>query len=215
MTLKHTPCFYHPDRIAISVCSRCRRPICLDDKNIYDYNNRFNGPTMGTSYNPRDYCPACYSSLVNTKLSTAPMIVVLIFFSSFFFFVFGIFSLAGITESSPFVVNSLLIFFAIVLFLSVFIFIVIEIMSKSTNQKIRVNKDHINEINYQERKLERFNENDFEDQLSKKSIQGAQKNTIVSCYQCGSYLTLNDKFCPICGDSTKEELSDYYKIKKN
>ena len=50
---------------------------------------------------------------------------------------------------------------------------------------------------------------------TKQSILESQKNTTISCYECGSYLTLEDKFCPSCGDSTHDELIDYYKVNIN
>jgi hypothetical protein len=30
------------------------------------------------------------------------------------------------------------------------------------------------------------------------------------CYECGSSITVNDKFCPNCGDSTKQEIEKHY-----
>ncbi|MHA1225797.1 MAG: hypothetical protein ACTSR2_04405 [Candidatus Hodarchaeales archaeon] len=36
MNLNYTPCAYHPDKVAATKCERCNRPICLEDKRIYE-----------------------------------------------------------------------------------------------------------------------------------------------------------------------------------
>ena len=40
-----------------------------------------------------------------------------------------------------------------------------------------------------------------------KSIFSNQVKFYISCYQCGKNLIPSDRFCPQCGDSTREELS--------
>ena len=49
---EHT-CEFHPKRIALCVCERCKRPICLEDKRILK--NKF----LGVDNTYHTYCPLC------------------------------------------------------------------------------------------------------------------------------------------------------------
>ncbi len=213
MPLNYTACFYHPDKIAVSVCERCRRPICLEDKQVFNYNSRYSRRKSYYSFVSRDYCPSCYSLLINPNMTTTPLTFVLLFFVIFFIMIIGIFFMVGITETFPFILIFFLIFFGIAFFIIAVVFISIVSLSKSQpNYYIKPNQYTEEQVRFQQRNLDGYNEHDFEENLSKQTILESQRKKTISCYECGSYLTVQDKFCPNCGDSTHDELIDYYKV---
>jgi Leucine-rich repeat (LRR) protein len=47
------------------------------------------------------------------------------------------------------------------------------------------------------------------DAFSSNSIPYSKSFSLV-CYECGSNITIDDKFCSNCGDSTKQEIEKHY-----
>ena len=57
----------------------------------------------------------------------------------------------------------------------------------------------------------------YENPYERKSSQEIKKSPdlfSVVCFECGANITLEDKFCQNCGDSTHDELINYYKVHK-
>ena len=203
MTLNYTSCFYHPDKVAVTVCERCRRPICLEDKHSSNYSSQYIRRTSGLSYLARDYCKPCYDSMINTSISATPIKFAILGFILFFFMIIGIFSVISFGEPLPFIFIFFFIFFGLFIFVFLIgLYSTGSLSNKSTRNAV-FNNNQQNFGNYTPEKN------------TKQAILESQKNITISCYECGSYLTLEDKFCPSCGDSTHDELVDYYKVQKN
>jgi len=124
--------------------------------------------------------------------------------------------MVGITETFPFIFVFFIIFFGLAFFIIAIVFISISSISRSQpNSYFNTNQYLGEQVKIQQKNLDGYNEHDFEENLSKQTILESQKKATISCYECGSYLTLQDKFCPNCGDSTHDELIDYYNVQKN
>ena len=58
MTAQQARCFYHPDRVAVEKCEKCKRLICLQDKTI---DRTYGG--MDRADEIYIYCPVCYNEI--------------------------------------------------------------------------------------------------------------------------------------------------------
>lgn len=92
-----TRCYYHPDKIAITTCERCHKPICLEDKRVYRQTHYYNNSVGNDSFHSRssyvtthDYCILCYAS--QKKSNVTASIIGGIVFIIFVFFALGSFA---------------------------------------------------------------------------------------------------------------------------
>ncbi len=191
MASEYTPCAYHPKKIAVTTCTRCKRAICLEDKRVF---------TTGgsTNYHSYDYCVICYATRLksNSQFITIGAIIALVI--PLLIIISMAFDGTSISSSDilPFV-----------LFIGIFFFAFFLNYTISKNKASKAEQDA----------------NDFISKLDDKSILvpstdgvsqdfvqnssfSSYKNHQLICFECGAYITRKDKFCPNCGDSTKDEL---------
>lgn len=188
MNLSFTPCFYHPDRVATTTCDRCRRPICLED-NRKDYSR--------SRYGSRIYCPVCYDSLNQFSPNINPLRIIIPFFVLAGLFIFGIFSLVFNATSDSFIPDFFVFFFGSFFLMAFFIFWVVFSAFKP---KRSIGKKSFN----------LYGTKNYSSQLySKNTDLSFSDYEDLHCYQCGSPISLKDKYCLNCGDPTKEEIDAY------
>ena len=77
MNLEYTPCAYHPKKIAVANCHRCKRAIYLEDKRTLT--QRSSSSSSSISY---DFCIICYASQLQ-KRTKSLMHVPLVFIDIF------------------------------------------------------------------------------------------------------------------------------------
>ena len=163
-----------------------------------------------TLYNSQDYCFLCYNSQLKNLNAFNPLKIIIPFFLMFFLMIFGIFFLVGLNNS--FIVGFFAIFFGFSFMIIFFAFAIVNMTMKAQKRKTTYNNvtEPVTGINsFKEMTSKKEVVYDYES-TSKKDILRAQQNATISCFECGTYLNLEDKFCPSCGDSTKEELEKYY-----
>jgi hypothetical protein len=61
-------CAYHPDRKAITICYRCRRPICFEDRRISQNTGQ------------KEYCIPCKANQVKSNFNFTPLFLYLYLF---------------------------------------------------------------------------------------------------------------------------------------
>ncbi|MFW9930987.1 MAG: hypothetical protein ACFFD1_16480 [Candidatus Thorarchaeota archaeon] len=224
MNLKYTPCTYHPNNAAVTICERCRRPICLEDKRIYRRaHTRGTGESSYTYYTQHDYCVLCNASQLSHDAKWSPLtLVCLIPFLLIFFLAFiplyGTFNQSGT-------------FFSLfpTFFIGILVFILIIMMGSILSKRNKAKEAELEAIRFRHSLDQRTSPMDYKrynSTESKKfssepsydssqfSIDRSEPFTMV-CFECGNRLSLQDKFCSNCGDSTKEELEKYYQFEKN
>lgn len=219
MNLQRTACSYHPNKVAVDICERCRRPICLEDKRIYRRRHSSgSGSYRNSYYSSHDFCVLCNSSQLSSDAKWSPLnIVCLIPFIAIFLVVFlpalGIFSSFG-----DFGFFGFFPFIFIGIFVLIFISIFVSVSKTKTLAQEAENEalGFRNSLNSPEAPYtyQRYSNEGFES--PKQSDIFSSSNTSYSpafslvCFECGSSITVEDKFCSNCGDSTKEEIEKHY-----
>ncbi|MHA2365397.1 MAG: zinc ribbon domain-containing protein [Candidatus Hodarchaeales archaeon] len=208
MDIQRTPCSYHPQKAAIAICERCRRPICQEDRRIYrksyTRSTRRHSHSFTTSY---EYCILCNASQLETNIKWAP--IGLIFYLPFLI----IFLFIGITTFPPFVI--------IILFAGgILIYNLIQQQEKYKEARLEVAtfRNNLNQINtdisplhYSRQSHSKKIDDKTSFPLFSKKSKKAELYALV-CFECGTELELNEVFCPNCGDNTQDELKRYYKL---
>ena len=129
MSLEHTPCSYHPNKVAVTICERCRRPICLEDKRVYRRSHSSGSSNYRRSYyTSHDYCVLCNSSQLSTDAKWSPMIFIcfipfILVFVGMFSFIpfgsdFGSFDI-GFFGFFPLIFIGFIAFFVLMMFISI------------------------------------------------------------------------------------------------
>lgn len=206
-------CHYHPNRLALAVCERCKRPICLEDKNVIQqkYPN-----TSKISSHMKSYCTICYSIEIEKETYTYQYFVIVFFFfiASLVFTLF--FKYAGISlpANTDFYIISIFIPITVMaLYIGYINYIKVNIAKdeskllkfKSFSGKYESNQPGFDFDKNSEVKKPTSNE----DSLPKKL-----KETSIICYECGAIIKRNANYCIHCGCETKDELLKKYKIFK-
>lgn len=221
MDLNYTSCHYHPNKMAVTVCERCRRPICLEDKRIYRkmHTSRFSNVSK-SYYTTHEYCILCYASQLK---SDANPLAILVFLS--FILIFSL-----IFGGAAFVAGAGIFTFSIFgLFLILLIVIIIGSVKSSRNKAQQAEDEAMRFKSsvysnsstdsqpsfgyHKDTKIPSHYDNPFENKTPQE-IKKSPDLFSIMCFECGAHISLDDKFCPNCGDSTHDELIEYYKITK-
>ena len=242
--MSSTRCYYHPEKTAVTVCERCHRPICLEDKRVYrktHYSNTgFNNDNYygsNTYVTTHDYCPLCYASQKQTNVYTSIIggiifVVFIIIGLGFFASISNSFSssssnfnqnpsypqnvvISGVTHSVMQTNNNgsmlsmpdfsgIFAFFIIIAVCAIIGGIIYSKMQadSAVDEAMRFKR---NLKTSQSSSSSRYvNLNTVKPLYQKKKEVGT-----INCFECGSPLSLDDQFCPSCGDSTKDEIQAY------
>lgn len=185
MTLKYTPCFYHPDHVAVTVCFNCGKPICLKDKRNYTKNR-------GTDNSNHDYCVVCFVNLKKSEGNYNPMWIILPVLLSFMVLMIGMFVIMDLDRV---IVGFFMVFFGLAFFMVVMIF-----GSVNPNKKPNVSADDLLQATELVQISSNSNNKEINyDNLTKDQILQTQIISNMQCPNCGTALTLEDKFCLNCG----------------
>ena len=217
MSVPFTPCFYHPEKAAITVCERCRRPICLADKRIfkeeenkhsyfYFYYGLFNSRTIVKRF---DLCVLCNGTMLKLKANSSKDSLKFLPFIGLLFLI-AIFSLIEYSNNLIWVVLTVIL--CIIVCLGIIAPVIINLASER-DAKIDVLTVLMNSHIQPNKKTRVVPSIDFV--KMKNNLTKSQDVFSLQCYECGSQLTLQDKFCQNCGNTTHEELMNFYKVTKN
>ncbi|MHA2104669.1 MAG: hypothetical protein ACW981_14670 [Candidatus Hodarchaeales archaeon] len=219
MNLQHTPCSYHPNKVAVAVCERCRRPICLEDKRIYRRRHSSgSGNYRRSRYTSHEFCVLCNTAKLSSDAKWSPLSLVCIFpFILIFVFAFiPLFTISDIGGDFGFFGIFPLFFIGIFVFMILIIFgTVSQTKKKSQQAEIEAStfRDSLNNpsspYTFQRYTGDGFDSPRQSDAFSSNSIPYSKSFSLV-CYECGSNITIDDKFCSNCGDSTKQEIEKHY-----
>lgn len=190
MASEYTPCAYHPKKVAVTTCERCKRAICLEDKRII----RTSSSSSSTTY-VHEYCIICYASQMKNK--TKSMVFASLLSLGIFSIVFIILindNEISSADYAPYFLFTILFFF---IFLAA---------SKSIKKKaLEAEKEANIFANSLENREVLSNSSSGASDVNAFDNFSTTNKGALSCFQCGGYLTLKDRFCPNCGDDTKEE----------
>lgn len=227
MSVPFTPCFYHPEKAAITVCERCRRPICLEDKRIfkdeetkhsyfYFYYGLFNSKTIVKRF---DLCVLCNGTMLKLKANSSKDSLKFLPFIGLLFLI-AIFALTRSTNNLIWVVLTVILL--IIVSLGIIAPVIINLASER-DAKIDVltllMNAHI-QTGSTTRVGSAVNANNISLNSSSNPVKKINNLTksldafSLQCYECGSQLTLQDKFSQNCGNTTHEELIDFYHVAK-
>ncbi|OLS23341.1 MAG: hypothetical protein HeimC3_25050 [Candidatus Heimdallarchaeota archaeon LC_3] len=223
MNLQHTSCSYHPNKVAVSICERCRRPICLEDKRIYRRSHSSGTDSHSRRYyTSHEFCVICNSAKLSSDAKWSPMI--LICFIPFILMFFGMFFLIPfeVSNSGPFDFGFFgyipMIFIGFIAFFILIMFVSInQTKKKATNAEMEASSFR-NSLNNSSAPFtyQKYVNNSFEPARESSGFSSSSSDFNYSeafslvCYECGKSISVQDKFCPNCGDSTKEELEKHY-----
>ena len=220
MSYNYTQCHYHPDRMAVTVCERCRRPICLEDKRNYRKKHTGNtGQNAYSYYTNHDYCILCNASQLRSDASPLSFLIFLPFII-IFFFIFG--GLAGFILGSGSFGSIFFLFILIMILFGVGSFLSARTKAEAAENDAMIFKSNLySHSDSSSRPAFNYYKNNplpdsYEDIYGIKAEQEIKNDPnlfSIVCFECGAHIDLQDKFCPNCGDSTKEELMNYYQIR--
>lgn len=217
--MSSTLCHYHPDKVAVTVCERCRRPICLTDKRIYEekksswlytyygfFKSRY-------SYKTYDYCPVCYALKLNNISKSTDYSIIWIPIIAFVF----LFILIAVKDPFSQSLLGIVIIFVVGTILS--LGIIASIFNARVDAKTASHEaiDFLIQTNQniQSGPHTQINTRTLTEHIIKSTKASWLDGKFnLNCYECGEHLKLEDKYCPICGDSTHDELVDFYNIAK-
>ena len=225
----HIKCHYHPHRPASTFCDRCRRPLCFDDNRLYRkqdsailVDNSISGLGESTFGMNRtlNYCILCNATALRNDINLTSVLIpiVISYFYSLFLIIF-----------IPFTV--------------IFTFIYIRQVFKALHaeQEAILFKKSLREspdastygFLTSKRGITTIDDSAQIDIYSTRGSKGSKgsrgskgtkgllgsrptKESIfhIVCFECGRGLDLTDKFCPHCGDSTKNVIQKYKKNKE-
>ena len=219
MALNYTSCHYHPNKMAVTVCERCRRPICLEDKRVYRKKHpRGGGQYRSYYYTTHDFCILCNASQLRADANPFAFLIFIPFLLIFFIFFGG---------TAGFIGGGGLFLSMFVLFFIVFIIIVLgstlsarnkaesaenEAMNFKSNLYSRSDNTSRPSFSYHKSNEVPDSYEDMYGQRSKSEIKNSPDLFSIVCFECGAHINLEDKYCQNCGDSTHDELINYYKV---
>ena len=213
-----TACYYHPEKMAVSTCERCHRPICLEDKRMYHQthyvNNNYGNSNFGSSSyeTTREYCILCYaaqkqSNVTGSIIGGAIFIIFLIFgISMFTSFTNSFNSFGPSMGNSPFS-NFMGLFMLFAIFIIILIvggIIYSKLQSDQAVDEAMRFRNSLNTDNIKSSSGVSNLTNSFKPLYQKKRAIGT-----LTCFECGGTLNFEDQFCPRCGNDTKDELRAY------
>ena len=184
MTIDLGPCSFHKERPAITGCTSCHRLLCSEDrKSIPTYRNRV-----------QDYCPICYASVLKTK----PFGFIFSIIVSFILFPLVIFTTQDVISQE---------FYILFFFGTVLVLLRLAYMSISNNSRAQKEaKYFMNSLPTKLTLLKSTKGTQEPPKFNNETEFTIKDSKHLVCFQCGTDLLMTDKFCPICGDSTKDEL---------
>jgi hypothetical protein len=217
MNLKQIAFGYHPDTEAIAVCERCRRPICLSDKRIFRKSHSSWGNNGDTYYTSHDYCIICNSAQLSSQAKYSLLILFCVG-PFILFFILTFISMWTSTPSSNDGIFTLMPIFFIgipLLMLGGIIYTIIKAKNMATAAETEALNfksslgSNILPFTYQ-----KFNGSSFDTPQKSNAFSfdspSTSKSFFLVCFECGTKITIEDKFCPNCGDATKDELEKHY-----
>ena len=222
MGLNFTSCHYHPDKIAVTICERCRRPICLEDKRIYrKRHTRGSGDNASYYYTHHEYCVLCNASQL--RLDANPYgLLFFIPFALIFFIIFGGVA-SGFNGAGSIFIAFFGIFFVIILIISLGQTMSTRSKAQNAEQEalefkstLYSKSDSSSRPSFKydkKRSVPEIYDDDFYER-SPKEIKKSDDLFSIVCFECGTHINLEDKYCQNCGDSTHDELINYYKLHK-
>jgi len=192
MSMSQTTCAYHDGNIAVDRCERCNRAICLEGKRIYrKTHSRGTGSTRTTYTTRHVYCPPCKADVATNDASGPAAILGSIVFIFIGIVFVGIFASVG---------GAMAIFPLIFVGIGIFQFIDRNKKAEDARQdeqqflrSLKSTPTGISRTNNYSR-VKGYARPDKKWQVSE-----------VSCFNCGSAITLESNFCMTCGDPTDEE----------
>ena len=225
MSPSYSSCHYHPDRPAVAMCERCHRPICSDDKRTFTvesstrvsyYWSLLRSKTIIHEYS---FCFICNATMLRKKAKASK--------SSLYFIPFigivllGLFILGTVDSFLWGALITLLCFIICVYILSTFINAqadahdaVLEVFRFNNSALVPATSLSTSSFNQSGNnpvfgsQSPKLNSNKFS------SFDKTNDLFTLQCYECGRNLTLQDKFCQNCGNSTHEELVNFYQQAK-
>jgi hypothetical protein len=188
----NTACSYHPDNLAIDICERCNRPICLEGKRVYHKRHSSGtGSHHHTWTTTHTYCVPCNTDVV-VNANTGPGAI----FGGVFFIVIAMFVTMGfLSVAGPLAIIPL----------GILIFGIYN-MTQAPKRADKARQDEqrfLNSLNSQPKGIDKHSSYN----RSKSYIQPQKTWSLstVHCFECGEELDLKARFCMNCGDSTVEE----------
>ena len=202
-------CFYHPNRTAIAKCEQCGKKICLDCKSVYHSTHHNGIGDSSSSYHiQKELCVTCHKVQLEKDANSSKyggIIFACVACVMFLIFLGGVSSMGG--GFGGFGGEPLAIFTA---FFVIFIIIavIVGFASGSKNQEKAKNLGQKIKKIYPNKKIIKkklsISERSIEHQ--KMESTGSQTNSqVIFCQQCGNKMDYDAKFCPNCGDTTKDE----------
>lgn len=174
-------CSFHKDRPSISTCTQCHRFICSEDRKTLKNRNPASQETIEL-----DFCLICYVAKVKDNLYGQVVIVVAVVF----FALAMLFTPYGVLS----IIVSLILLILVIIPLKLLFKQKAELSKVKKEKKGLLNSIHNNSEVYtstmrEQESLELDDEADFTSQEPKHLV----------CYQCGEFLSVDDKYCPNCG----------------
>ena len=225
MSPSYSSCHYHPDRPAVAMCERCRRPICSDDKRIFTvesstrvsyYWGLLRSKTIIHEYS---FCFICNATMLRKKAKASksslyfiPFIVIVLL---------GLFILGAVDSFLWGALITLLCFIIWIYIISTFINAQADALDAVLevfrfNNSLLVPANSLSTSSF----APSGNNPDFDSQSPKShpytfsSFEKANDLFTLQCYECGRNLSLQDKFCQNCCNSSHVELIDFYQQAK-
>ena len=219
-------CHYHPQRQAITICERCNRPICFDDKRLYRYQESssfvVDNPISGIGENTLssgetlDYCILCNASALRTDINPLKVLFYILPYIAFVIII-------------SFVFPPSTIIFGVFTFVFLIIYIAQVIKARKAEDEAMLFKKSLKEGPYastfgfltSKRGITNIDNSAHISIYSSRGSKDRKSNSSKSfrpdkqsifhivCYECGKPIELADKFCTNCGDSTADEIEDY------
>ncbi len=217
MTKNDPTCYYHPDRNAIAHCEKCNRMVCLECKRIYRRSYY-----SGTSHHRHryveryEYCPICMHTQKEKNIKGGSLSLICFAIVAFIMFAIFFMSADDMTNNSGFGGSALdsffdgpkLIFGLIIggmMLCGITKLIFVDPKTKAENERQKQNfikKVGLNQ-NY-----DRILLNSPQKEITMPKYQDTVvERSYFYCRQCGEKLTKKIRFCPACGDTTADELS--------
>jgi rubrerythrin len=81
-------------------------------------------------------------------------------------------------------------------------------VNETDRDMIEFNRTFSNENSFQNDRNHNYYQK-YSEKISKKELLRFQTINSIACFECGSNINFNDKFCPNCGDSTDKEFANY------
>ncbi len=207
-------CDYHPSREAVDKCQRCNRLICLQDRMVVRNRHHHSSSMFNNYYTETILCPLCNYDMNKegetmiskfTGMQRGVVIVIVIFFMVPLLFMLNLFlsfqrrvNTFPVEPQEPFSAFSIIPFFVFA-FMFLVIILIVFLVFKGTSSVSSLTKLGTNRAAQTKEEFLRTVENE--------EFLGTYKRSDLACFQCGSPISETDRFCPSCGDPTREELS--------